>query len=240
MRGLALALSFLTVLAPARRVADEDFPLALPWFPVAGLAVGGLAVLPAWLGLFAGEPFLAGWLTLLLSLWLTRGLHADGLADIADACGSGAVGERFWTILKDSRAGPFAVMALALALMGLAWGYGALLREGRVGVVVWSCVAGRLACLWVLAACRGRVRPGLAALFAPGATPGALLAPVLGGLLLGVALAGWRHAALGAALAGGAAWLLCRLSRRQDGFNGDFLGAAIVLGELGAVLAALA
>lgn len=239
-RGLLLALSFLTVLAPARRVEEHEFPLALPWFPAAGLVVGLLAVLPGWLGLFPGQPFLAGWSAVLVSLWLTRGLHADGLADIADAFGSGATGERFWAILKDSRAGPFAVMALVLALSGLAWGYGALLGQGRFGVVVWSCVSGRLAGLWVLAACRRRVRPGLAALFAPGAGFKTMALSGCVGLLLGLVLAGARDALAGAALAGGAVWLLAALSRRQGGFNGDFIGAAIVLGELAAVLAALA
>ncbi|GFK92873.1 Adenosylcobinamide-GDP ribazoletransferase [Fundidesulfovibrio magnetotacticus] len=240
LEGLRLALSFLTVLAPARAEPDDAFPRALPWFPVAGLVVGLLATLPAWLGLFAHTPFLAGWTVALLGLLLTRGLHADGLADIADAVGSAATGDRFWAILKDSRAGPFAVMALALALTAQASACGELASQGRLGVVVWSFVAGRTAGLAVLHVCRSRARPGLGALFARGATPRLIALGVALCAILGFALAGLRDTALGLAACAAVTWALARISRRQGGFNGDFVGAAIVLGEVTVVLAAVA
>ena len=112
------ALSFLTRLVPPREVDAVDFPKTLLWFPAVGLAVGLAAVLPAWLGLFAHLPWLQGWLIVGLSLWVTRGLHADGLADVADAWGSAATGDRFWAIKKDSRAGPFGVLWLVMAGLG--------------------------------------------------------------------------------------------------------------------------
>ena len=43
---------------------------------------------------------------------LIRGLHHDGLADVADAFGSGKRGEEFRKILKDSRIGSFGALAL--------------------------------------------------------------------------------------------------------------------------------
>lgn len=233
------ALSFLTRLWPPRMIAAEDFPATLPWFPLVGLAVGALAILPLELGLFAGHAWLQGWVAAGLGLWLTRGLHADGLADIADAWGSGATGERFWAILKDSRAGPFGVLGLVMVLVGQVLAFGALAEAGRLGAVAWCFVLGRLVSLAALRLCLARVRPGLSSLFAPGATWGMLLAALGVGLVLGLGLAGPRAVAAG--LAGGCLVLtfLVRLSRRQRGFNGDFMGAAITLGELAGALAAL-
>jgi adenosylcobinamide-GDP ribazoletransferase len=207
---------------------------------MAGFVVGVLAVLPAWLGLFAGYPWLQGWLAVGLGLWLTRGLHADGLADICDAWGSSALGERFWAILKDSRAGPFGVMGLAMVLVGQLLAFGYLAGEQRLGAICWCYVLGRMVSLAALGLCRKRVRPGLSSLFAPGTSPSTLAWAMVQTVLLGLALTSPRSTLLGFAAAGVVLAFLVRLSKRQLGFNGDFMGAAIVLGELAAGLAALA
>ena len=62
---------------------------------------------------------LAAWLWMALEAWSTRGLHWDGLADLGDASGSGAQGERFWAILRDSRLGAFGALHLLLAFGGM-------------------------------------------------------------------------------------------------------------------------
>ena len=234
------ALSFLTRLVPPRVVDDADFPKNLPWFPAVGLAVGLVAVLPAWLELFADHHWLQGWLITGLSLWVTRGLHADGLADVADAWGSAATGDRFWAIMKDSRAGPFGVLWLVMAVLGQALAFGALAATGQFLAVCWCFVMGRALSVAALALCRRRVRPGLSSLFAPGATAGMVAFILAQALVLGLVAAPVSAVCLG--LLGSALVLafLARLSIRQDGFNGDFIGAAIVLGELVAALALLA
>ena len=237
--GLGLCLSFMTRLVPGRMAAPEEFPRALPWFPAAGLAVGLLAVLPAWLGLFAGQSWLQAWLAVGLSLWLTRGLHADGLADIMDAWGSRAEGERFWSILKDSRAGSFGVIGLVMALTGQVMAFQALAAQGRFGAVAWCFVLGRLSGLALLWACRDRVRPGLGAMFAPGATTRTLLLAAGATLATGLALTTPGAMFRGAALSACAVVGLARLCTRRGGMNGDFIGAAIVLGELAAALGAV-
>jgi adenosylcobinamide-GDP ribazoletransferase len=239
-RHFLTALAFLTRLGPSRVVPVEDFAPALAWFPLAGFAAGGLAVLPAWLGLFSGYPLLQGWLVTGLGLWITRGLHADGLADISDAWGSSARGERFWAILKDSRAGPFGVLGLVTAVTGQILAYGYLAGQQRLGAVCWCFVLGRMVSLAVIGLCRGRVRPGLASLFAPGAEPATLALALIQTVLLGLALTSLRSMLLAFAASGVILAFLTGLSKRQQGMNGDFMGAAIVLGELAAALAALA
>jgi len=232
-------LSFLTRLGRPRLLAEADFARTLAWFPAVGLIVGLLSAAPCALGVLSGQAWLQGWLVVGLSLWITRGLHADGLADVADAWGSGAVGERFWTIMKDSRAGPFGVLGLVMALGGQVLAFGALAAQGRLGAVVWCFVLGRAVSVAALAANRSRVRPGLSSLFAPGATPGMAACVVGQALVLGLLLDGWRTTALAFLLCGVMVWRLCALSRKQCGFNGDFMGAAILAGELLGALAAL-
>jgi len=233
------ALSFLTRLGPPRLVAQEDFPKTLAWFPVVGLVVGVLSLLPVLLGLFAGYPWLQGWLVAGLSLWLTRGLHADGLADIADAWGSRAEGDRFWTILKDSRAGPFGVLGLVMVLAGQLLAFGILAGQERFGAICWCFVLGRFVSLTVLCLCKGIVRPGLSALFAPGAGWRTFTAALGLTLVSGLAMSSPGAVFWGVAIGGLVTIFLVRLARRQHGVNGDFMGAAIVLGELAGALGAL-
>lgn len=52
-----------------------------------------------------------------LLAFLTRGLHLDGLADVADGFGGGYTRERRLEIMKDSRTGPLGALALIFAVL---------------------------------------------------------------------------------------------------------------------------
>ena len=238
-RYFLYALSFLTRLGPPRIVAREDFPGTLVWFPVVGFVVGSLSLVLVFLGLFAGHAWLQGWLVAGLSLWLTRGMHADGLADIADAWGSRVEGDRFWVILKDSRCGPFGVLGLVMALAGQILAFGILAGQERLGAICWCFVLGRILSLAVLCLCKEVVRPGLSALFAPGAGWKTFAVALAQTLVLGLALSSPGAMFWGLAAGGLVVLFLVRLAKRQHGVNGDFMGAAIVLGELAGALGAL-
>jgi adenosylcobinamide-GDP ribazoletransferase len=57
-------------------------------------------------------------LALLAWVWVTGGLHLDGLADVADAlAGAHRSPERFLQILRDPHVGAFGVMAIGLQLI---------------------------------------------------------------------------------------------------------------------------
>lgn len=115
-------LSFNTRLVPARMVKmTADLGAFLVWQPVVGVVVGAVAVLPLLLLHWLAPQSSAAVQALLYCaalVWVTRGLHWDGWADIWDAWGSNARGETFWRILKDSRVGAFGVMGLVLGLGG--------------------------------------------------------------------------------------------------------------------------
>lgn len=119
--GFLAALSFLSRLGPPQ----SGVSIGIPWHGAAGLALGCIMAISAgalaWLlGSNPLAPLLAGWLWLTMETWLTRGLHWDGVADLGDALGAGASGEKFRAILKDSHTGAFGVMTLGL-LMGGQW-----------------------------------------------------------------------------------------------------------------------
>lgn len=182
MHGLRFAIGTLSVFPVRvdhvdRQVAGQAMTLA----PVVGLALGVLAGLPLGLPVPAllGAALAVGLLAL-----LTRGLHLDGLADLADGLGSGKPADQALDIMKKSDIGPFGVMALVFTLLVQV----AALAEAGFAALVAACVAGRLTLTW---ACRPSVpaaRPeGLGATVAGTVRPSAPWLVTLAALLASAA-----------------------------------------------------
>lgn len=248
LKRFLATLGFLSRLAPARVMDEADMHKSMFHLPLCGLVIGLCACAPALAGLFAGRPLVQAWLCVLLSAWLTRGLHLDGLADVMDGAGQHLNPERFWTIIKDSRSGTFGVAALVLALLGQTLLFAEILRarpDWGALTLPWVFVFGRACAVLFGRVHRARIRPGLGGLFLAGATLPAvawavgltLLLPLVTTLVPGLAVPGTAPllAAGLASLAGLAALLpLHHLAKAVGGVNGDFLGAAIMLGETAA------
>jgi adenosylcobinamide-GDP ribazoletransferase len=116
---LPLALTFLTKLPWPWRGPAEAAALArsMFWFPWVG-AVLGLIFWGAWTGLAKILPGpAAAALLLVLTVWVTGGLHLDGLADTADGLGGSRTPAECLRIMKDSRLGAFGVLSLILTLL---------------------------------------------------------------------------------------------------------------------------
>ncbi|MCR5813261.1 MAG: adenosylcobinamide-GDP ribazoletransferase [Desulfovibrio sp.] len=118
---LRQALAFLTRFPLACHSSDPI--CSVPYFLPAGFFLGLFLSLSAvavncLLITLPYHAFLAGFFWLCLEIWSTRALHWDGLADLADALGSGAQGQRFLDILRDSRLGSFGAITLFLVLLG--------------------------------------------------------------------------------------------------------------------------
>jgi len=231
------ALGFLTRLGPARR--DPDLAASLPYFPAVGVTLGLVLTVPLALGLFSGHPLAGAFAYTVANLICTRGLHLDGFADVADAWGSLAGGDRFFAIMKDSRVGAFGAMAIGVALLGTVCLGAELLEHGRIWMLAAAPALGRGSAVVLMRLCRDIPRPGLGALFLAGADGGAVLAAVGSALLLSLLLVGPLATFWACLLCGVTVRILVGLARRQGGINGDFCGAAIVAGELAACLAGL-
>ncbi|MGM8062982.1 adenosylcobinamide-GDP ribazoletransferase [Vogesella indigofera] len=119
MRSLILAVQFLTRL-PTPQLKEFDAAWladAARWFAPVGLLVGAVVWLAAIVGSLL-DPWLGALLGLLAWLWVTGGLHLDGLADLADAQGAAHRSrERFLEVLKDPHLGSFGVMSMAMQLI---------------------------------------------------------------------------------------------------------------------------
>lgn len=246
------ALSFLSRLPAPPGQTEARFTASLPAFAAAGLTLGlvwaliGLAALTFARTAGVAHPLaelLAGWLWLLALLWTTRGLHWDGVADLADACGSGAVGERFWQILRDSRLGAFGGMALCAGFAGAV-----LLAAVHIGSGHWMALvlapAWARACSLLLAASAPAQGGGsLGRLVCGAMTPRlvraqrAILIAVL--LLLSLTRLPLVQVLLLAAGQYGLHGRLRRVALRRGGLSGDFLGACIEMSQLWFLLAVL-
>jgi adenosylcobinamide-GDP ribazoletransferase len=118
MYGFLIALQFLTRLpvhtaTPSpRQTAESHY-----FYPFVGLLIGLAAVLlrRTLTSLFP----ISFSMTLVLAflIWITGGLHEDGLADVADAMGGGWTRDERLQIMKDSRIGAFGASVLIVVLL---------------------------------------------------------------------------------------------------------------------------
>ena len=239
VQHLCAALALLTRLGPARLVDSACLQASVVFYPLVGAIIGVLCVLPFWLGLAANLPWVQAWLYVGAHLWLTRALHWDGLADLGDAWGSGAQGEQFWSILKDSRTGVFGALALFFCLAGMLVLAQAHFAAGNIIPLLLAPLVGRSACVALASLGRARHPDSLSAPIIAGARPHVAILSICAAFAPVAACVSIKACFALAAMLGLAIFQLRSLSLRQGGLNGDFLGASVVLAELSALAAML-
>jgi len=240
---LVLALRFFTRLPLGTAAAPEPGALArASWaFPVAGIVVGIVCALAyAVADLLAVPPLAIALVAIGAGAVVTGALHEDGLADTADAWGGRDPAERL-AIMRDSRSGAYAIVAVVLSIA---------LRAAAV-----AALPGKGAALAAFLAAHAVARGGLPAVLflLPAARSDGLGAaagvPELGEVLWSLAIAAIVAlaalgivAGIGALLFAGIAMAaMAYLARRQfGGHTGDVLGAIEQKGETAMLLAAAA
>lgn len=234
-RGLALALTLLTRLPlPAPTPTPQAQGESVPAYPLVGLIIGGLLVLPAGvLQSFDAPPALAAALVLVVWVGVTGALHLDGLADSADGW-LGGHGDRARTlaIMRDPAVGVAGVAALVLLLL-LKWTALWPLLNEDMGLhwLLLTPVIGRAAALLVMLTVPYVRTQGMAA--GPSRhlarQPTWVMLAVVG--LAVVAVCRWPGAAVLVPVLAGL-WLWRRwMMRHIGGYTGDTLGATIELAE---------
>ncbi|MCY3937080.1 MAG: adenosylcobinamide-GDP ribazoletransferase [Chloroflexi bacterium] len=240
MRSLRLAIGFLTVLPIAPAGAVRMGP-ARAYFPLVGLALGGVLAGLDFVARLALPPIVVGALLVAALLVMTRAMHTDGFLDTCDGLFGGYSRTERLKILRDTRVGAFAVaggvslLLLKLTLMA------SIADEIRAGLLAVFPCASRFGMVSTMAAFKYAREHGLGTSFRDGrgwwqvvfgfATAAAAAGLLLGfaGLILpGAALAGSRG------LGGWPARLL-------GGMTGDTYGAVneaaeVVILLLGIVL----
>ena len=159
VRHLLLAVQYFTrVPLPGRLAAWVGYSPAMmkaatAHFPGVGWLVAGVSTavlaLGWWLlrGQLALVALVAVVLSMIASAWITGAIHEDGLADVCDGLGGSADRETALRIMKDSRLGSYAAMALVLALL-LKAGLLALLLTGGLGQAVLALLVAHVLSRW--------------------------------------------------------------------------------------------
>ncbi|PHV72297.1 adenosylcobinamide-GDP ribazoletransferase [Sporanaerobium hydrogeniformans] len=242
MRRFICILQFLTRLPlPFKGEVDEEFHKGILYFPlvggVLGLCYGGIA----FVSIRIFPAFISSLIILLSMVLLTGGLHLDGVGDTFDGLYSYRDKARILEIMKDSRLGTNALLAIFFVLLF------------KLGFIYEAIVQGALWRLWIMPimgrwllvnACyktqsprekgMGNLFIGKASLFMlVGATTYTLL--VCGGILsiwklplkfYGIQVGVMFFLFLG--LKGA----IYSVYRKIDGLTGDILGAICEMGEL--------
>ncbi|MGQ0631095.1 MAG: adenosylcobinamide-GDP ribazoletransferase [Sporichthyaceae bacterium] len=239
-------MSLLTIV-PVRSVAVDrrTAGVAMLAAPVIGAGLGAAAGALAWVAGVGGVgPPVAAVLSIGVFATLTRGLHLDGLADTADALGSGTATagasgrERALAVMKAPDIGPFGVVTLTLVLLAQVASVASLIAHSPdhhlVAVLALAGAIGRLPLAWACRAGARAARPqGLGAVVAGSVARSAAglltVALLVSAALVGAATdIGVTRALLAVLLAlGGAAVLLRRCRERFGGITGDVLGALV-------------
>ena len=228
--------ALLTILrVPAQAAASTRG--VLPWAPLVGLVLGGVAAGVAVAGARLVSPLTGAVLGIATLAALTRGLHLDGLADTADGLGPLRGRERALQVMRQGDVGPFGVVTLLLTVLLQVAAVAALLETDRGWTALWAApLVARLA----------MARTGLPdEPMAAGSTLGQSVAGTVsarwlaGCVFLTAALLTVADQALVASAAAGllAAELLLRRARaRLGGVTGDVMGA---MGETAAAVTLL-
>lgn len=147
-KAIIIAFLFLTRLPMPRieNVSAADNGRSLCAFPLVGLVIGLMLVAVAWLGQFLLPPIALAAMVLMVWVFVTGGLHLDGLADSADAwLGGYGNRERTLEIMKDPRCGSAALMTVSCLLIFKFALLTALLETGAVWWLLLPPLLGRCA-----------------------------------------------------------------------------------------------
>ena len=236
LENLATAFSFMTRLGVAKERSAEAMRASVGCYPLVGLALGAMALVPVWL-VPDGYFWIKAWAFGVFMAWITRGFHWDGLGDLADALGSNRSGAGFQEVLKDSHSGVFAIITVVFCALGYVFAAQSLiLREAWLPLILAPAFA---RCVPLFIGNLSQPNPGSSlGKILERAVDLKLALAWVAALTLAAVFCGYIWASILALLISALLlYYLLNLAERQSGYNGDFVGAGVVLVELGTLLA---
>ncbi len=119
LKRLVLMLQFFTRIPIRIQLTSNssDFGKGLVFAPFVGVVIGAILTIAAYGLLYLFPRVLVTALVLVLYIIITGGLHLDGLGDTFDGIFSNRPRERILEIMRDSRVGTNAVLAVASVLL---------------------------------------------------------------------------------------------------------------------------
>lgn len=224
-----LAMVFLSRLPLGFLLPDREVPLmrALWAFPLAGAAVGAISALPL---LLPGPALVTATLSVVLAVWLTGGLHEDGLADFTDGMGGQTREERL-RIMRDPSVGSYGALAMMLCLILRIVSIAALGPVALIG----AAAAGRAVIVLALVVLPPARQDGLGRAAGRAGRGQFLVSAGIALFFLALSGSGSLAGLIGALVGAG---LIIRQARiRLGGQTGDVLGSTAIISETTALAA---
>lgn len=226
MRDFITCLEFLTRMrfSATSDWREDDFSRSVPYFPLVGLIIGiCMAGVNAGLLYISTPVFLRAVLLILAELIIIGALMYDGYMDTADGVFSARDRERMLEIMKDSRVGSNAVIALTVLVMLKAACYTVIEGELLTCVLICAFMTTRTFIVTYIVNYTYARKTGIGHMFKAHAKPSYTYAAFI------VCLAILAYFGLAYVLAAGVSFLLCQilaqyLSRQLGGLTGDTYG----------------
>ncbi|KNY27993.1 Cobalamin synthase [Pseudobacteroides cellulosolvens ATCC 35603 = DSM 2933] len=128
-------------------IKNEEFGKALVFAPIIGLIIGSIIAGSFYISRCIFPTSIAAALVIVLYILLTGGLHMDGLGDTFDGIFSNRSKDRMLEIMRDSRVGTNAVLAIASVIL-LNWVLiSGMSEEYTLKILILFPVAGRIGSL---------------------------------------------------------------------------------------------
>ncbi len=231
MRGLFVALRFLTILPVGRPKDSDNMSSSLIYFPFVGLVIGlGAAVLAGLLDGLVPTLVMAS-VVVIYMVGITGGLHWDGVADTCDGVFAPRTRDERLAIMKDSTVGAFGLIGVVLGLLFYFTLIAAIHPSLMIAIVLVVPVVGRWTMVLAIGLFPYARKEGMGGLFQKLPTVIILTTTLvsLAFVLLALSVDGLMLAAGSVALTLLFGWWI---SRRLGGLTGDIYGAMGVLAEL--------
>ncbi|RZG47951.1 adenosylcobinamide-GDP ribazoletransferase [Acinetobacter wuhouensis] len=232
MTPFLIALQFLTTFPIQLKAmpSPQQNAQSLLFYPIIGLLIGLILFATAYF-LNTLPIILLSTLILVLWIWLTGGLHLDGLADTADAwVGGFGDKERTLSIMKDPACGPIGVLSLIILCL-IKWSalYVLLDKKLYLALILFP-ILGRLAPLFLFLTTEYVRAKGLGSSIAQ-YIPKTWAMIVFALMLLATGYFVWTGLATAIIFILTLIYLRHKFVQRIDGITGDTVGASIEIVE---------
>ncbi|RZG88634.1 adenosylcobinamide-GDP ribazoletransferase [Acinetobacter sp. WCHAc060033] len=232
MTPFLIALQFLTTFPIQLKAmpSPQQNAQSLLFYPIIGLLIGQILFATAYF-LNTLPIILLSTLILVLWIWLTGGLHLDGLADTADAwVGGFGDKERTLSIMKDPACGPIGVLSLIILCL-IKWSALYVLLEKKLYLaLILFPILGRLAPLFLFLTTEYVRAKGLGSSIAQ-YIPKTWAMIVFALTLLATGYFVWIGLATAIIFILTLIYLRHKFVQRIDGITGDTVGASIEIVE---------
>lgn len=237
MTPFFIALQFLTTFPVQLKEmpSKQQNGQSLLFYPLIGLMIGVILFAIATL-LHALPVILSSSLILVVWIWLTGGLHLDGLADTADAwVGGFGDKERTLKIMKDPSCGPIGVLSLMILCL-IKWSALYVLLEKQLySALILFPILGRLAPLFLFLTTQYVREKGLGSSIAE-FIPKTSAVIVFAVCLVASAYFAWVGILTAIIFIGILIYLRYKFIQRIGGITGDTVGASIEICEAVSIL----